>query len=123
MYDPSKDDIYLSVSESKDAWYFDRGGSKHITSWKKFFVTLEDVCHTAGIVTCANNASYIIKGFGHVHITAINGNVVTLNNVLYVPGIKKTFFQFPPLLCMDILSIFSMINAQYMIVQRAISLS
>ena len=43
MYDPWEDEICLWVSESKDAWYFERGASKHKTSCKNFFVTLEDV--------------------------------------------------------------------------------
>ena len=93
MYDPSKDDNCLSVSESMDALYFDCGASKHITSCKNFSVTLEDACHKASTVTCANNASYIIKGIGQVHITAINGDIVTLNNVLSVPGIKKNLLS------------------------------
>ena len=93
IYDPSKDDVCLSVSDSTDDWYFDSGASKHITSCKNFFVTLEDACHKAGTVTCANNASYTIKGIGQVHITAVNGDVVTLNNVLYVPGIKKNLLS------------------------------
>ena len=118
MYDPSKDDVCLSVSDSTDDWYFDSGASKHITSCKNFFVTLEDACHKAGTVTCANNASYTIKGIGQVHITAVNGDVVTLNNVLYVPGIKKPSFSFCHC-CAWITCPF----AQYMIIQRAISLS
>ena len=61
MYDPLKDDIRLSVSDSKYAWYFDSGASKPITSCKKIFVTLEDACHKTGIITCANTASYIIS--------------------------------------------------------------
>ena len=57
------------------------------------YATLEDVCHKAGTVSCANNTSYIIKGIGQVHITAVNGDIVTLNNVLSVPGIKKNLLS------------------------------
>ena len=49
---------------------------------------LIDACHKVDTITCANNAAYIIKGIGQVHITAINRDVVTLNNPLYVLGIK-----------------------------------
>ena len=36
VYDPSKHDTCLSVGEPSDAWYFDSGVSKYITSCKKF---------------------------------------------------------------------------------------
>ena len=50
---------------------------------------LIDACHKVDTITCANNAAYIIKGIGQVHITVVNEYVVILNNVLYVPNVKK----------------------------------
>ncbi|MCO5568549.1 hypothetical protein L7F22_022248 [Adiantum nelumboides] len=40
-------------------------------------------------VTCANNASYPIKGVGKILITISDGSDLCLPDVLYVPGIKK----------------------------------
>ncbi|MCO5597264.1 hypothetical protein L7F22_051340 [Adiantum nelumboides] len=44
-------------------WYFDSGASRHITSRKDLFCSL-DAAPAGKKVTCANNASYPIKGVG-----------------------------------------------------------
>ncbi|MCO5550359.1 hypothetical protein L7F22_003843 [Adiantum nelumboides] len=44
-------------------WYFDSGASRHITSRKDLFCSL-DAAPVGKKVTCANNASYPIKGVG-----------------------------------------------------------
>ncbi|MCO5610117.1 hypothetical protein L7F22_064352 [Adiantum nelumboides] len=44
-------------------WYFDSGVSRHITSRKDLFCSL-DAAPAGKKVTCANNASYPIKGVG-----------------------------------------------------------
>ncbi|MCO5573958.1 hypothetical protein L7F22_027736 [Adiantum nelumboides] len=44
-------------------WYFDSGASRHITSRKDLFCSL-DAAPAGKKVTCANNASYAIKGVG-----------------------------------------------------------
>ncbi|MCO5587111.1 hypothetical protein L7F22_041058 [Adiantum nelumboides] len=44
-------------------WYFDSGASRHITSRKDLFCSL-DAAPAGNKVTCANNASYPIKGVG-----------------------------------------------------------
>ncbi|MCO5556563.1 hypothetical protein L7F22_010113 [Adiantum nelumboides] len=69
-------------------WYFDSGASRHITSRKDLFSSL-DAAPTGKKVTCANNASYPIKGVGKILITISDGSDLCLPDVLYVPGIKK----------------------------------
>ncbi|MCO5608214.1 hypothetical protein L7F22_062420 [Adiantum nelumboides] len=44
-------------------------------------------------VTCANNASYPIKGVGKILITVSDGLDLCLPDVLYVPGIKKNLLS------------------------------
>ncbi|MCO5587897.1 hypothetical protein L7F22_041849 [Adiantum nelumboides] len=51
-------------------------------------------CTPAGKkVTCANNASYPIKGIGKILITILDGSDLCLPDVLYVPGIKKNLLS------------------------------
>ncbi|MCO5572729.1 hypothetical protein L7F22_026488 [Adiantum nelumboides] len=69
-------------------WYFDNGASRHITSRKDLFCSL-DAAPAGKKVTCANNASYPIKGVGKILITISDGSNLCLPDVLYVPGIKK----------------------------------
>ncbi|MCO5552522.1 hypothetical protein L7F22_006034 [Adiantum nelumboides] len=73
-------------------WYFDSGASRHITSRKDLFSSL-DAAPAGKKVTCANNASYPIKGVGKILITISDGSDLCLPDVLYVPGIKKNLLS------------------------------
>ncbi|MCO5608578.1 hypothetical protein L7F22_062790 [Adiantum nelumboides] len=73
-------------------WYFDSGASRHITSRKDLFCSL-DAALAGKKVTCANNASYPIKGVGKILITISDGSDLCLPDVLYVPGIKKNLLS------------------------------
>ncbi|MCO5566497.1 hypothetical protein L7F22_020174 [Adiantum nelumboides] len=77
-----------SVDETQMIWYFDSGASRHITSRKDLFCSL-DAAPARKKVTCANNASYPIKGVGKILITISDGLDLCLPDILYVPGIKK----------------------------------
>ena len=44
-------------------------------------------------VTCANNASYVVKGMGDVMLSCVDGNYMHVSDVLYVPGIKKNLLS------------------------------
>jgi len=64
-------------------WYFDSGATKHITSHRDLFTSLEFVPH-GNTVTYANNASYPVQGVGKiVRSTAANGSSFTLVDALY----------------------------------------
>ncbi|MCO5549363.1 hypothetical protein L7F22_002833 [Adiantum nelumboides] len=65
---------------------------RHITSRKDLFCSL-DAAPAGKKVTCANNASYPIKGVGKILITISNGSDLCLPDVLYVPGIKKNLLS------------------------------
>ncbi|MCO5561640.1 hypothetical protein L7F22_015261 [Adiantum nelumboides] len=69
-------------------WYFDSGASRHITSRKDLFCSL-DAAPARKKVTCANNASYPIKGVGKILITISDDSNLCLPDVLYVPRIKS----------------------------------
>ncbi|MCO5569006.1 hypothetical protein L7F22_022712 [Adiantum nelumboides] len=51
------------VDETQMIWYFDSGASKHISSRKDMFCSLDPTL-AGKKVTCENNASYPIKGVG-----------------------------------------------------------
>ncbi|MCO5589095.1 hypothetical protein L7F22_043061 [Adiantum nelumboides] len=73
-------------------WYFDSGASRHITSRKNLFCSL-DAAPAGKKVTCANIASYPIKGVGKILITISDGSKLCLPNVLYIQGIKKNLLS------------------------------
>ncbi|MCO5580873.1 hypothetical protein L7F22_034745 [Adiantum nelumboides] len=86
-------------------WYFDSGSSRHITSRKDLFCSL-DAAPAGKKVTCANNASYPIKGIGKILITISDGSDLCLPDVLYVPGIKKNLLSVSSLAKNDLRVIF-----------------
>ena len=92
QYDPSIHDACLEVSIDSDVWYFDSGATKLITSHRDMFTCLE-VVPNGNTVTCANNASYPVKGIGKIVLTSANGSSFTLSDVLYVPGIRKNLLS------------------------------
>ena len=77
----------MSIAQS-DVWYFDRGATKHITSQRNFFTSLEP-SPTGNTVTCANNSSYPVMGVGKIILTTTDGSPFILSDALFVPGIKK----------------------------------
>ena len=62
-FDPSSHKQCMSAVDS-DVWYFDSGATKHITSQRIFFTSLE-LAPTGNTVTCANNSSYPVMGVGN----------------------------------------------------------
>lgn len=88
---PSVQDSYMAA-DAFNTWYLSSGASKHITSCKKLFVSLINAPE-GGIVTCANDVSYAVRGIGQVEITSVYGEPITLNDVLYVPDIKKNLIS------------------------------
>ncbi|MCO5598085.1 hypothetical protein L7F22_052176 [Adiantum nelumboides] len=89
-YEPFVHDACIAVSIDSDVWYFDSGATKHITSHHDMFTSLEAVLN-GNTVTCANNASYPIKGVEKIVLNTANGNSFTLLDALYVPGIRDMF--------------------------------
>ena len=90
-FDSSLTDSCMSVVDL-DVWYFDSGATKHITSQRSFFTSLESA-PTGNTVSCANNSSYPVKGVGQIVLTAADGSTFTLTDALYVPGIKKNLLS------------------------------
>ncbi|MCO5558972.1 hypothetical protein L7F22_012563 [Adiantum nelumboides] len=70
----------------------DAADKMHITSRKDLFCSL-DAALAGKKVTCANNASYPIKGVGKILITILDGSDLCLPDVLYVLGIKKNLLS------------------------------
>ncbi|MCO5585832.1 hypothetical protein L7F22_039765 [Adiantum nelumboides] len=91
-YNPVVHDACMAVAANSHVWYFDSGATKHITSHRDLFTSLESV-HHGNSVTCANNASYPVQGVGKIVLTAANGSSFTLIDALYEPGIKKNLLS------------------------------
>nr|KAJ0211099.1 hypothetical protein LSAT_V11C400217220 [Lactuca sativa] len=85
--DPEKQQAFY-VQDDKVAWWVDSGATSHVCKdlyWFKDFQPIED----GSVVKMGNVATEPIKGIGSVLLTFTSGKCLCLNNVLYVPGIRK----------------------------------
>nr|KAJ0205724.1 hypothetical protein LSAT_V11C500243750 [Lactuca sativa] len=76
------------VQDDNVAWWVDSGATSHVCKdlyWFKDFQPIKD----GSIVKMGNVATEPIKGIRSVLLTFTTGKFLCLNNVLYVPGIRK----------------------------------
>nr|KAJ0219071.1 hypothetical protein LSAT_V11C300118320 [Lactuca sativa] len=76
------------ISDDNVAWWVDSGATSHVCKdlyWFKDFQPIND----GSVVKMGNVATEPIKGIGSVLLTFTSGKCLCLNNVLYVPGIRK----------------------------------
>ena len=83
--------FYLALSSelnsNKNTWIIDSGASRHITGFKDKFENLSEC--TIEEVTIGDNSTHPIKGIGTCSIQLNSRITLQLENVLYVPRIKR----------------------------------
>ena len=75
-----------------NVWFFDNGVSKHVTSHKGLFSSL-NLALVGSTIMCANKSSYLVKGVGKIFLVVANGSTFMLTDELYVPWIKKNLLS------------------------------
>nr|KAJ0220107.1 hypothetical protein LSAT_V11C200064520 [Lactuca sativa] len=83
-----KNQVAFYVHDDNVAWWVDSGATSHVCKdlyWFKDFQPIDD----GSVVKMGNVATEPIKGIGSVLLTFTSGKYLCLNNVLYVPGIRK----------------------------------
>ncbi|XP_074293228.1 uncharacterized protein LOC141620194 [Silene latifolia] len=90
-----KDDIIAAVvveanlvANASD-WILDTGASRHLCANKEPFVEFEDVAN-AESVYMGNSSSAVITGKGKIFLKLTLEKTLALNNVLYVPTLRRT---------------------------------
>ena len=83
----------LTVSDSwhQEKWVIDSGCSYHMTSRRDWFDTFEEV--TSGRVALGDDSTVDVQGVGSVKIKVYGGTVKVLNNVRYVPKLKRNLLS------------------------------
>ncbi|XP_075475893.1 uncharacterized protein LOC142514930 [Primulina tabacum] len=76
------------VGSNPREWWIDTGVIRHVCSDKEMFATLEESMNDEKLFM-GNSATSEIKGQGKVVLKMTSGKELTLNNVLYVPDIRK----------------------------------
>lgn len=80
---------------SEEAWIMDSGASAHMCFERDYFWVFDELESTSNVVL-GNNKSLPVKGKGIVKIKKlINGQWYdsTINEVLFVPELKKNFYR------------------------------
>ncbi|PKI75353.1 hypothetical protein CRG98_004237 [Punica granatum] len=83
---PAAAKVNLIGSNPKE-WWLNIGATRHVCSNRDMFTMLEPV--TGERIYMENSAHSAIEGQGKVILKMTSGNELTLNNVLYVPEIRK----------------------------------
>ncbi|KAL6141646.1 hypothetical protein ACLB2K_059934 [Fragaria x ananassa] len=80
------------VGSNPKEWWLDTGATRHVCANKKKFSKFEPT--TDGeIMYMGNSTTSVIEDKGNVFLKMTSGKELTLNNVLYVPDIRKNFIS------------------------------
>eukprot|EP00253_Pinus_taeda_P030163 PITA_30163 len=75
-------------SDSLGNWLIDSGASRHFTGYKEALSNLIEK-ETNLEIALGDNSKYLVKGIGNVTLQLNWGNTIHLQDVLYVPDLKK----------------------------------
>lgn len=81
-----------NIVNNKDSWLVDSRASRHMTGYKEILSDFR-IKNFSVQVELRNEASYAIKGTGSVKFQLECGIVLHLEEVLYVPGLKKNLIS------------------------------
>ncbi|XP_074378329.1 uncharacterized protein LOC141719863 [Apium graveolens] len=76
------------VQDDNVAWWIDSGATRHVCKDLRWFIDFQPI-EDGSILKMGNGATEPIKGLGNVKLVFSSGKCKLLNNVLYVPGIRK----------------------------------
>jgi hypothetical protein len=80
------------VTKSEEVWLVDSGASKHMIGFKHSLVNYRDKKFNVK-VELGDEGTYSIKGFGSTSFQLQSGNVLHIEEILYVPGLKKNLIS------------------------------
>ena len=85
------DALMASDSWHQERWVIDSGCSYHMTSRRDWFDTFEEV--SSGQVKLGDDFTVDVQGVGSIKIKAFGGTIKVLNNVRYVPKLKRNLLS------------------------------
>jgi hypothetical protein len=85
-----------TITKSQEIWLIDSGASKHMTGFKQNLANYQDRNYKAK-VELGDDGTYEIKGFGSTSFQFHSGTIFHIDEILYVPGLKKNLISVPVL--------------------------
>jgi hypothetical protein len=83
--------LFAKIDDS-NAWFVYSGASIHMSCNKNWFENYHETSNGANIYL-GDDHSHQIRGYGDVSVTLPNGCVKQIQNVMYVPSIKKNLIS------------------------------
>jgi hypothetical protein len=85
-----------TITKSEEIWLIDSGASRHMTGFKQNLANYQDTKFKAK-VEMGDDDTYDIKGFGSTSFRFQSGNIFYIDEILYVPSLKKNLISVPVL--------------------------
>jgi hypothetical protein len=81
-----------TITKLEEIWLIDSGASRHMTGFKQNLANYHDKKFKAK-VELGDDGTYDIKGFGSTSFQFHSGNIFHIDEILYVPGLKKNLIS------------------------------
>jgi hypothetical protein len=85
-----------TITKLEEIWLIDSSASRHMIGFKQNLANYQDKKHKAK-VELGDDGTYDIKGFGSTSFQFHSGNIFHIDEILYVPGLKKNLIFVPVL--------------------------
>jgi len=82
------DSAFFAENDEAETWFVDSGASTHMRGNKHWFDNFKETTSDANIYL-GDDRGYHIKGYGNILVILSSGNIRSIQNVIYVLGIKK----------------------------------
>jgi hypothetical protein len=81
-----------TITKSEEIWLMDSDASKHMTGFKQNLANYRDKKFNVK-VELGDDGTYDIKSFGSTSFQLQSGNIFHIDEILYVPGLKKNLIS------------------------------
>jgi hypothetical protein len=82
-----------SIKLNGDDWIGDSGAGSHMTSFRGWFISFEERPIGQISVMLGDDSALDVLGIGSINVKTTEGRVLKMENVLYVPVLKKNLFS------------------------------
>ncbi|KAL0453364.1 UNVERIFIED_CONTAM: hypothetical protein Slati_1314500 [Sesamum latifolium] len=84
--------VEANLVENDTDWILDTGASRHFCSNKELFQELQEA-HVDEYIFMGNSTTAEVLGKGKVFLKLTSGKTLTLNDVLYVPSLRRNLIS------------------------------
>ena len=106
LQQPASSIPVLALNGISTPWIIDSGATKHVTSCRELLGPLQPELEVASVRT-ASGQNYKVSGKGQATIQLSSGEITSILDVLYVPGVTKNLLSVEAIADAGVLLVFS----------------